>query len=1052
MTLTYPPLLLFLVSGTLVAQQMSHPVMASRDDSFLSPRPAVTVAETLNVLAVMVQFQEDTDTRTTGNGRFDLSAPTAAVLDAPPHDRPFFESHMTFAESYFAKASKGRLVIRSTVIDQVLTLPSVMETYSPPRDGPNTAAANLAVVTWRMADSLGLVPDFSRYNCFVVFHAGTGRDIDLVNTLGYDPTPFDIPSLYFGLKAFRGFYGQDYPGIAVNGGAFHITSSIVLPESESRYLPGVTGDVLLELSTNGLLCASIGNHLGLPDLFDTRTGSSGIGRFGLMDGQAIFSFAGTFPPEPSAWEKYWLGWVQPITLEGGTSTVTLPATALADTVYRIPISAQEYYLIENRNRDPLGNGQTVTSFYNGAPVTQTFPRDTTNFYAYNVSALAGVVTSVEDEDWSLPGGIAEDGSLLDGGILIWHIDESVIAAGLASGTVNANPDRRGVDVEEADGSQDIGRSYGFLSAGSGSEEGTALDFWYAGNTAPVYRNEFSYTTHPPARSYSGAQAHITVKDFSARGARMTATVMLGDDVIRPVPGFPRRIGSPLTSIALASSPLVGSFRPALVLSTASGIFAWDDQGLPAIQGGGASGRVSATSTAAATGSTVADVNNDGYAELLQWEPAPGGQQGGTLRALTSRDLTGDSLADEIFTYTSGTSFSTVPVAVDSLIVVGMEGGRALVVSGSGVPRDSSAVNTVTPGSPITGIALLSRPGRFCCVSAAGTVSIVDYSQGAASILAERAFNGGFAGSPAVGRFSAGALRIVLVSPTGTVTMLDSTLQTVAGFPLETGPGVTTGAALGDVDGDGALDIVVASASALHAVNRGGFSLDHFPVVIRGGSPLTSNPVIGDLDGDGKAEVVAVTEDGVVVAYDGRGRSAPGFPLQAGTGTHAVMIAAALGDIVQSVDIYLAVASSDTSSVSFWRTGGSAGPIPAGLLPAWGQASGDAAHTGLALVPSVSAPLATEFFPSSRAYNWPNPVYDGSTFIRYYVNADASVAIKIFDLAGDLVSEMSGPGVGGIDNEVEWNVSGVKSGIYFARIEASGQGGSGVAVVKVAVVK
>jgi hypothetical protein len=36
--------------------------------------------------------------------------------------------------------------------------------------------------------------------------------------------------------------------------------------------------------------------------------------------------------------------------------------------------------------------------------------------------------------------------------------------------------------------------------------------------------------------------------------------------------------------------------------------------------------------------------------------------------------------------------------------------------------------------------------------------------------------------------------------------------------------------------------------------------------------------------------------------------------------------------------------------------------------------------------------------------------------------------------------------------VEWHVGDVQSGVYLARIEASGQGGGGTAVVKVAVVK
>ncbi len=49
----------------------------------------------------------------------------------------------------------------------------------------------------------------------------------------------------------------------------------------------------------------------MPDLFDAETGKSAIGRFGLMDGQSLFAFGGLFPPEPSAWEKVFLGWENP---------------------------------------------------------------------------------------------------------------------------------------------------------------------------------------------------------------------------------------------------------------------------------------------------------------------------------------------------------------------------------------------------------------------------------------------------------------------------------------------------------------------------------------------------------------------------------------------------------------------------------------------------------------------------------------------------------------------------------------------------------------------
>ncbi|TLY33312.1 MAG: hypothetical protein E6K56_01180 [Ignavibacteria bacterium] len=153
-----------------------------------------------------------------------------------------------------------------------------------------------------------------------------------------------------------------------------------------------------------------------------------------------------------------------------------------DSVYRVLISAKEYFMVENRNRDANRDGATVTMVRNGQTVLRTWARDTVGFNAFNPDSLYGVVTDVDEFDWSLPGGVsARTGELFDGGILIWHIDENVIEANYDADAVNADPDRRGVNLEEADGSQDIGQSYGLIDPGAGSESGTVLDFWYAGD-------------------------------------------------------------------------------------------------------------------------------------------------------------------------------------------------------------------------------------------------------------------------------------------------------------------------------------------------------------------------------------------------------------------------------------------------------------------------------------------------------------------------------------------------------------------------------------------
>ena len=78
---------------------------------------------------------------------------------------------------------------------------------------------------------------------------------------------------------------------------------------------------------------------------------------------------------------------------------------------------------------------------------------------------------------------------------------------------------------------------------------------------------------------------------------------------------------------------------------------------------------------------------------------------------------------------------------------------------------------------------------------------------------------------------------------------------------------------------------------------------------------------------------------------------------------------------------LAVASGD-GSISAWVTGHYNGSPDPKLYP-WPQYGRDSRHSALDLSPLTSVPLAAAFFPPDRAYNWPNPVYDGRTFFRYF---------------------------------------------------------------------
>ena len=71
---------------------------------------------------------------------------------------------------------------------------------------------------------------------------------------------------------------------------------------------------------------------------------------------------------------------------------------------------------------------------------------------------------------------------------------------------------------------------------------------------------------------------------------------------------------------------------------------------------------------------------------------------------------------------------------------------------------------------------------------------------------------------------------------------------------------------------------------------------------------------------------------------------------------------------------------------------------------------------------------------SRAYNYPNPVKDGTTSFRFYVHKSTSVKIKIYDVAGFLVKELQHTSLlPDRYNEIIWNTSGLDSALYFADI-------------------
>jgi len=252
-------------------------------------------------------------------------------------------------------------------------------------------------------------------------------------------------------------------------------------------------------------------------------------------------------------------------------------------------------------------------------------------------------------------------------------------------------------------------------------------------------------------------------------------------------------------------------------------------------------------------------------------------------------------------------------------------------------------------------------------------------------------------------------------------------------------------AVADIDGDGEKDVLIQSTNYLSVINRVGSMIDGFPIKARIGLEFTGTPLVLDFNGDAKLEIVLLTNDGEMWVYDRSGKLLTGFPIQVTSAGKAFPMA------------YMSPSPSNQLGIAILSESGSLDAFRASNLTTaasfvWWQHLGDERHSNADANMTLSTPKTTEFFPRSRVYNWPNPVYGQSTQLRYYTSEDATVTITILDLSGRKITELSGRGTAGMDNEITWNVSNIQSGVYLARVEAHGASKSEVVFVKIAVVK
>ena len=493
------------------------------------------------VKIIRVSFQEDDADGTTGNGDFLYTAEYDTcgnyAVDPAPHDKTYFISQLKAVDNYFRNVSYGKFGINldnSRVYpddnQSSYVLSNTMDSYHPygEDDIYEQRLTELFTEAVELAYSTdGFEP--SNDDLIVVIHAGIGQDFSLPFL---DPTPEDIPSTYVDVDML-----QTYNNDPITIGNSTVEHGIILPETQNHLLYDIAESMFAGSATpceyqfglTGTFALMMGFAVGLPPLWDTESGQSGIGVFGLMD-QGSNNGRGMVPAPPDAWTRKYAGWEEPAVVKPGTHVQL--AVRSEDNLIQVDINTNEHFLIENRTnwfREDVSVDSARYLMYEQSGKDRYPPFVEVLFDSVAIEKDEnGVVTSIPNYDIGLPAS----------GLLIWHIDKNRINSGLSSYSVNGNREKRGVDLEEADGAQDIGYPNIFLFADPTG--GYFGDMWFQGN--PEYEAlypdqegqqlEFGPFTYPNTKSNDGATTYLSISNIGLANDTMSFSVtntMLADD-------------------------------------------------------------------------------------------------------------------------------------------------------------------------------------------------------------------------------------------------------------------------------------------------------------------------------------------------------------------------------------------------------------------------------------------------------------------------------------------------------------------------------------------
>ncbi|MFH1213602.1 MAG: T9SS type A sorting domain-containing protein, partial [Candidatus Neomarinimicrobiota bacterium] len=716
-----------------------------------------------------------------------------------------------------------------------------------------------------------------------------------------------------------------------------------------------------------------------------------------------------------------LGWETPV-MAGTMENINLKQieSGADTTIWKIPINAQEYFLVENRcahvrpgvSLDSIQYRIYEENGENEWPSVFPLIKDTLKA---EFSAETGVMLSVPHYDYGLPGS----------GLLIWHIDESIINPNLAANRVNLDRDHRGVDLEEGDGAQDLGYDAGILA--SDVNIGWYFDPWFAGNDGfmalnPNYtldaekRVGFTPYTNPASYSNGYAFTGISIDSIGAAGETMTFRIRQSD----ALENFPIDLATEPEEILPIDLNPGDQLEEILVITDSLRVY-----------------NTTGRQILSAPRNTVNVFDKD---SLLIFGIDPG-------LLLSARRLASDGLVSDVDTLgLNGQTLigSQLPISEGLLFTTQNSSGQNYlnyyqpVLHRVAVLAVDQAIQKIIGGSNNTFGATDDGQIIRIRLSPLSVETVADLP--------------GAAGGTLVAAFINQNETPDLIHCTDSLLTLIQDIGTSPEATLSREQELNGNLAFADIDGDGKIEIIVASDDQIFAFNEDLTVENNFPIAvpfILGSDQFGAGLLTGDLDGDGHKDIIVNTST-ALLAFNYRGDLLDGFPKIA----NPQSIKSGILLNTTNGAAYLALTQTDLSVLSYNRLAAVRLSSNFHTADDWICYGGNASRQFYYNVLSHSniTPLAS-MLNQAKTFCWPNPAKDNRTNIRYFPNHTCNITIDIYDLGGDLVANFkdSAPLVGE-PNEKEWNTAGVESGVYFAVVKAKSGSRSDSKIIKILVVK